>query len=232
MTTIISDHCGARMQRGAVRDYEISHPGGSTRVRQSRPDFRAASGRIGYLLGAFILFAPFASMAASAAETLQSRAAVTLTAERLMIEVSDWLAWNFDLPLISERPAIEFVSDLKLKELSRQNSTLPHDGTAAAASEEAGSGNPGETVALYDNGKRTIFLSDGWTGTSPADQSVLVHEMVHHVQNMAKLTFECFMARERLAYRAQNRWLNRFGLDLESEFQIDPFTVLLNSACM
>ena len=87
-------------------------------------------------------------------------------------------------------------------------------------------------VALYDNKSRTIFLPDDWIGKSPVDQSVLVHEMVHHLQNLANLKFECPTAREKLAYLAQDKWLGRFGTSLEKEFDVDMFTVLISSACM
>jgi hypothetical protein len=89
-----------------------------------------------------------------------------------------------------------------------------------------------EVVALYNNNTRTILLPDDWVGTSPADQSVLVHEMVHHLQNLGKLKFDCLQAREKTAYLAQAKWLERFGLSLEKEFDVDMFTVLISSACM
>src|SRR5258707_15291269 len=44
-----------------------------------------------------------------------------------------------------------------------------------------------------------------------------VHGMVHHLQNLANLKFECPMAREKLAYLAQDKWLGRFGTSLEKE---------------
>jgi hypothetical protein len=164
------------------------------------------------------------------AEPMQPRSLVTATAERLMSEISDWLVSSVDLPSISERPSVEFAPEAKLEELRQQQSADFHAG--ADASNKLAPGNRSGAIALYDFSRRTIFLSDNWTGTSPADQSILVHEMVHHVQNMTKMKFECPMAREKLAYKAQNRWLARFGMDLESAFQIDPFTVLVNSACM
>jgi hypothetical protein len=43
--------------------------------------------------------------------------------------------------------------------------------------------------AYYDDATRTVYLPKGWTGRSPAELSVLVHEMVHHVQNVAGLTY-------------------------------------------
>ena len=61
---------------------------------------------------------------------------------------------------------------------------------------------------------------------------MLVHEMVHHIQNRAKLKYACPEQREKLAYEAQERWLARFGPSLESEFELDPFTRLLHVNCM
>ena len=88
-----------------------------------------------------------------------------------------------------------------------------------------------EVVALYDMTK-TIFLPDAWTGTTAAEISVLVHEMVHHLQNLAGLKYDCPAAREKPAYLAQDRWLQQYGLDLDTEFQIDKFTLVVSSACM
>ena len=59
-----------------------------------------------------------------------------------------------------------------------------------------------------------------------------MHEMVHHMQNMAGLHYDCPQAREKTAYLAQERWLEQFGSDLSGEFQIDPFTVFVRSACI
>jgi hypothetical protein len=75
-------------------------------------------------------------------------------------------------------------------------------------------------------------LPDAWTGDTPADLSILVHEVVHHLQNVGKLKFECPQEREQLAYKAQERWLGLFGRDLLHDFEIDPFTLLVSTKCM
>jgi hypothetical protein len=95
----------------------------------------------------------------------------------------------------------------------------------------ASPGNGRRPVALYDDVSRTIFLPDGWTGRTQAELSVLVHEMVHHLQKEARLTYPCPAASEKLAYEAQQKWLGLFGLDLANEFEIDPFTLLATTAC-
>ena len=88
-----------------------------------------------------------------------------------------------------------------------------------------------DVVALYDDAARTILLPEGWTGESPAEMSVLVHEMVHHAQNVAGRRFACPAEREAEAYAVQERWLALFGETLEGAFGIDPMTRLVLTRC-
>ena len=91
---------------------------------------------------------------------------------------------------------------------------------------------PAEVEAQYDDATRTIYLPEAWTGDSPAELSVLVHEMVHHVQNVAGLGYACPEEREKLAYAAQRQWLALVGRDLMQEFRLDPMTLLVRTNCM
>jgi hypothetical protein len=75
-------------------------------------------------------------------------------------------------------------------------------------------------------------LRDSWTGNSAAELSVLLHEMVHHLQAVGKLKFECPQEREMIAYKAQEQWLRLFGLTLQSEFGLDPMSILVKSKCL
>ncbi len=88
-----------------------------------------------------------------------------------------------------------------------------------------------EVVALYDPARRTILLPEGWTGATPAETSVLVHEMVHHMQTAAGLRYSCPGERETLAYRAQANWLARFGESLERSFGINDMFLKLATIC-
>ena len=89
-----------------------------------------------------------------------------------------------------------------------------------------------QVVAVYNDQNKTIYLPNGWKGRTPAELSMLVHEMVHHLQNVAGLKYECPQAREKLAYEAQGRWLELFGLNLENEFEIDPLALILTTQCL
>lgn len=148
--------------------------------------------------------------------------ATTIT-PALLREIIGWLAQNFDLPAIDELPAVAFATTAHMDAL-RYRGLLNHDQRSTA-------GGGSDTVAVYDSASRTIYLPEGWRGATPAEMSVLVHEVVHHLQHAAKLPHACPEEREKLAYRAQERWLRRFDRTLSSEFGTDGFTLLVRTSC-
>jgi len=145
----------------------------------------------------------------------------------LLKDILAWLPANFDLPPEIVAPAIKFVSREQLAAIRYDRVVAGNDQKSSIPS----LGQERDVVALYDDSSKTVFLPNGWTGATPAEQSVLVHEVVHHLQNVAQLKFDCPMAREKMAYLAQDQWLERFGSNLQIEFEIDKFTLLISSAC-
>jgi hypothetical protein len=150
----------------------------------------------------------------------------------LMTAIVLWLSANFGLPASFDHPKIEFVPAGKIV-------ALRNKGLLDAARLEPGKGensglNSGQrdVVAVYETRTNTVYLREGWTGDTPAELSILVHEMVHHLQNVGGQKFDCPQAREQAAYDAQERWLNLFGQDLERDFAIDPFTLLVTTRCV
>lgn len=134
----------------------------------------------------------------------------------LLDAVALWLEANFGLPAAAEAPALVGASDPELV-------TMRYGDPAAVPL--------GDVVALYDDASGTIYVAEGWTGGTPAELSVLVHEMVHHLQAEAGMRFACPGEREVLAYRAQEAWLGLFGESLESAFGIDAGTIRVGTAC-
>lgn len=130
--------------------------------------------------------------------------------------IASWLGANFDLPVARERPRIEITSAARI---------------AAMRYGQPAGDTSGTVVAVYGDETNTIFLPQGWTGISPAEHSMLVHEMVHHLQHQAQLSYGCPEEREKLAYEAQSKWLALFGTTLGEEFGLDPFTVLAKTLC-
>lgn len=153
--------------------------------------------------------------------------------ETLLTAIVTWLSISYGLPANYNYPRIEFAPPAKMEAIQYQERT-PAQASAASSRGSALSHQAArrEVQALYDDATRTIYLSEAWTGTTPAEVSVLVHEMVHHMQNLAGLKYECPQAREKLAYTAQNQWLARSGRNLMEEFGLDGLTILLRTKCM
>jgi hypothetical protein len=105
-----------------------------------------------------------------APEAADSRPAVSLQ-QPLLAAISAWLAFQFDLPSIEHPPRIELARPASI-------AVLRGGGGSEASSQQ-------DIVAVYSDATRTIYLPEGWTGTTPTELSILVHELVHHVQNIA-----------------------------------------------
>jgi hypothetical protein len=127
----------------------------------------------------------------------------------------DWLSNNFDLAAHRGAVRIERASSGEL-----------------AAAAYNGIQQRRHVLGVYDDTTRTVLLPEAWTGSSPEEQSVLVHQLVHHWQNLAGLTFQCPEEREQLAYAAQQRWLSLSGRNLTETFGIDATTLLLSTECV
>ena len=143
-----------------------------------------------------------------------------------------WLSSEFGLPSVEESPAIAFASARRMIGLRYRD--VPSD-RWSSDSDDPHLDTPGEgsdVLALYDDEARMIFLPEGWSGKTPSELSMLVHEMVHHIQNMAGLKFACPEEREKMAFEAQERWLALFGRTLQTEFGLDPFTLLVRTNCL
>jgi hypothetical protein len=152
--------------------------------------------------------------------------------QTLLTVLVTWLSINFGLPANHGLPQIETVTSARMAAVRYRGLVSDRSPNVAA---EAGRSAPAEVgqdvYAVYDDNRRTIYLQQGWTGSTPAEVSVLVHELVHHLQNVSGEKFGCPQERERLAYDAQRAWLALFNRTLEQEFEIDAMTVLVRTHC-
>jgi len=133
----------------------------------------------------------------------------------LLTLIVTWLSINFGLPVNYNHPEIRYLPAAEIYQV------------------RYGAGHPGQwpITAIYDTKNDTIFLPQNWSAVSPADVSVLVHEMVHHLQQKTHLGYACGEAREAIAYAAQEKWLVQNGLDLQHEFGFDAFTIKILTTC-
>jgi hypothetical protein len=135
--------------------------------------------------------------------------------EALVQSISVWVATELDLPMPSSMPRIVFSSPRRMVELRY----------GMAAREDL------RVIALYHARTQRLFLDDSWTGATPVELSILVHEIVHHVEAQAGVQFYCYGHRERSAYALQERWLAQFGVDMLDAFDMTRAGVERSSSC-
>jgi hypothetical protein len=150
--------------------------------------------------------------------------------QTLLTVIVTWLSINFGLPAVYEHPRVQFASTAEMAEIRYGLAASSWPDRAAEQSPPAEFAH--DVHAIYDDRSRTIYLPESWTGATPAEASLLVHELVHHLQNAGGLRYDCAEARERPAYQAQARWLDLFGTSLAAEFELDAMTILVRSNCM
>lgn len=148
-------------------------------------------------------------------------------APELLRALSAWLAANIDLKTADALPSVRLESPAKITNF-RFTGLLSDDPRLSARIPQG----QREVVAAYDDLSQTILLPIGWSGNSPTELSILVHEMVHHLQSEAKTHFACPAAAEFQAYSAQDKWLQLFGRSLAGDFEVDTFTMLAASLCL
>lgn len=113
--------------------------------------------------------------------------------QELVTVIATWLSVSFGLPAMQAEPKVAFVPEEEMLTIRLG------DAYASAALGDAG------VYAIYEDATGTIFFGQDWSASSTADISVLVHELVHHLQNEAGLVYDCPEEREELAYRAQQQ---------------------------
>src|SRR5215217_5873645 len=101
--------------------------------------------------------------------------------QALLVAIVTWLSVNCDLPANYDLPAIRYASPTEITYF-RYGAFSAADKEKLAASQKAlPAESRNSTVAVYDHKNQVIILPIGWTAITPAEQSILVHEMVHHL---------------------------------------------------
>jgi len=140
-----------------------------------------------------------------------------------MTSVMRWISANSVLPSTTHFPDIEIIP---MERIAIHRRSLAGPGFREKSFGVASNGG-GDILAFYDRGTKTIYLCDHWTGDTPVEMSILVHELVHHMQSMAEIQGHIGGGGERLAYALQDRWLRVHGTDLNTAFGIDRFSVTM-----
>ena len=73
--------------------------------------------------------------------------------------------------------------------------------------------------ALYSNEDHSVYLSDSWRADDLRDRSILLHELVHHLQYLNHVEATCASEYELQAVKLQMTWLREQGVE-------DPLSLL------
>jgi hypothetical protein len=142
--------------------------------------------------------------------------------------IVDWLAINSQLPAIRDVPRIEFASPYTIAAIRYNNAPPVGDidqiGTDSQVTAQ-------RLLARYDERSRTIFLPEGWSGSTLAETAVLVREMVRHIQHIDAIEYACPESRDMAAYSAQKKWADFHDAELPSELALPAGLVKALEEC-
>jgi hypothetical protein len=88
--------------------------------------------------------------------------------------------------------------------------------------------NHGELHGFYDIEKNIIILPDTWDRRDPWDLSVLLHEMIHYVQDQNETEFNCTAEMEKDSWPLQQKYLLEIH---DFEWDYDKLWYLMVSSC-
>lgn len=122
--------------------------------------------------------------------------------------LNTWLDENTDFQRPEIRPTIKSISP-----------------SIAASMRGMSWSSHGRTRGLFDPESSTIYLIQPWDRKNPQDASVLLHELVHTRQ--VTRYYYCPGAQEEAAYRLQDDWLRKRGL----QAKVNWIAVVLEAGC-
>lgn len=101
--------------------------------------------------------------------------------------------------------------------------------TAQMVEMTAGTAQP---QAIYKPEQRTIYLRDNWTPDTLLNRAVLVHELVHYLQDTNNVKAPCERAHEAQSYSLELDWLREQGVEDPYAFlETNQLAIILRSTC-
>jgi len=145
-----------------------------------------------------------------------------------------WIAAKTGLAA-PEPPRIVFVPRHEITELYLGVSNGEQE-PQAIVSNIKGARNPNDPAgvqALYVRADATIYLQKNWRPVELRNQSILLHELVHHVQRFNRVNSSCPGSLEKRAYDLQAAWLREHGIaDPYALMGPDQLTVAILTVCL
>lgn len=143
--------------------------------------------------------------------------------EQLLLALMVWASAQTGLPVPEELPEIAIEKQCEIERLFYDNS------------ERDCGESPISVQAIYDTRHSRMLLPESWSAKNLYDVSMLVHEIVHHLQTSAGVTPASVSCTgrdlEKPAYDAQIAWLEAAGLDAFETMGINRLAYRLLTMC-
>jgi hypothetical protein len=138
--------------------------------------------------------------------------------ESFVLGLMVWISQVSGLPLPETVPEITRVEPARI-------ASLAHGPGVADPTTKSG------YLALYHADSATVLLRSDWDLRDLRDRSILVHELVHHLQAEAEREYVCKGAMEKEAYDIQAAWLEDRGADLLEVMNMNSLFLFAVTRC-
>lgn len=143
--------------------------------------------------------------------------------EKLILALMVWASAQTGLPVPEKIPEIRSADRCEIERL--------YFGDATRNCDEAVM----KVQAIYDHRFSLLYLPDTWSPGDIYDVSMLLHELIHHMQAQAGVTADSVRCVgreiEKPAYDAQIAWLKATGLDPLEAMGINDLSYTLLTMC-
>ena len=145
----------------------------------------------------------------------------------LLMTLMLWVSQSMGVIVPTEFPVVQYATS--------QEMTCMLAGQDPAECDIVLGKDDSKVLALYNPSSRVLLLQEGRDYTTPASISIIVHELVHHIQTANGLTYSCLGKLERAAYDTQIKWLEAHGFDayelLEKDLKLDRMAIFFITVC-
>ena len=141
----------------------------------------------------------------------------TLSLNRAMKEIITalmiWIGANSSLDTLVEIPQVIFLPQEQMESLYYS----------------AGNKKTGTLHGFYNTKQDVVILPDTWDRRKGWDLSVLLHEVIHYVQDMNGITFQCLAEMEKDTWPLQQKYLKEVH---NIDWEYDKLWYVLTSTCL
>ena len=139
---------------------------------------------------------------------------MTATLKAFIVAASLWINAHTGLPLLTEVPRIEQRTSTELFVMMYKDDKDADKYDIMA-------------VTAYD----TIYLRNTFDERDILDLSILVHELVHVMQNLSDVEYACIIENEQEAYELQSKWLAQNGVNYYDKFDTLYYQAIQDASC-